>query len=61
MQENLEKSYKLYLFLFLGGKDPGSGSRIRNPDPHLDKTLDPDPHLGLCGSETLDICYFSIS
>jgi hypothetical protein len=34
---------------------PGSGSglRIWNPDPQLEKMLDPDPYPDQCGSETL--------
>ena len=47
-------------FFFFFAKKPwiriqNPESRIRNPDPHEDETLDPDPdpHYGLCGSETL--------
>jgi len=40
MKENWGKKFKIFnLFIFLGEKDPGSGSRILNPDP------DPDPDL----------------
>ena len=48
MLKNLKKLQIFTFYLFIGEKDPGSGSRIWNtdPDPHEDKTWDPDPHYG---------------
>ena len=45
-RQKRKRYVKKFQLIFSSHAKPGSGSRIRNPDSHRDKSMNQDPHKG---------------